>query len=382
MPEFAVSGYAAIAQNKIDRTIASNFYPRLPFLAALQAFTLTRNKKTAGSIGRVGAEKKDLGAILSGREIGPIEVMNIPRGINGIQKRIQRFETDNTKEMSAYDTTAVVANASTLAHSQVGQAAALFYRNRIQTPCLVWHSDLERHMSGTGGDGTGLAESQCVQEATEVAYQEHVKKLNTLIWSGTPTTSTNDPWDQCHGINDVFSATNTYGNVDRSLAGNAAWRAVVDATTWTADIRKLLDDVKVTKNIRDLNATAPELCITTKANYLKFKSQIASQGASLGHVVKEGIPNTAQLGFHMEALNVDDTWIMYDATCPANTVRFFAMETFELHIFPGKNLTVSKFENLKGKSEGAKEANQAFIETEMVFLNNNPALNVTYTTVS
>ena len=382
MPEYAVSGYAAIAQNRIDKKIASNFYPRLPFLSALQAFTLTRNKKTAGSIGRVGAEKKDLGAILSGREIGPIEVMNIPRGINGIQPRIQRYETDNTKEMAAYDTTAVVANATTMAHSQVGQAAALFYRNRIQTPILVWHSDLERHMSGTSGDGRGLAESQCVQDATEVAYQEHVKKLNTLIWSGSPTSSSTDPWDQCHGINDVFSATNTYGNVDRSLAGNAAWRAVVDSTAQACDIRKLLDDVKVTKNIRDLNATAPELCITTKANYLKMKSQILSQGVSLGHVVKEGIPNAAQMGVHQEALNVDDTWIMYDTSCPANTVRFFAMETFNLMVFPGKNLTTSKFTDLKHNSEGAKEANQAFIETEFIFYNTNPALNVTFTAVS
>lgn len=363
---FAIEGFKSVAQNYISVGIASNFYPRLPFLSALGAFTLTRNNKTSLSIGR-----PDGGEILTGKRISPAERMDL-QNFNSYQPRIQAFSTSNSKWMGARDTNPTVANATTQSHGQAMQAAALFNRCKIKTPILIWHVDKERALRSGSTKGQGLAMSKLIDEATEVGYQDHVAELNDKIWNGNPSNQAMDPWDKPLGILQAFSATNVYGNVNRNL--QAVWAAIVDSGSYSADLEQIVDLINVTKGVADLHAGGVDLLIVPKAIYLIFKAQLLSKGGGALHVLPNGIPGMAQIGVKQEVLQKDNVFVMYDASCPANTVLGFIMDAWRLAIVPGKNLTVSPFTDLSDKAEGAKEADQAFIETEFIFSCDNPGL--------
>lgn len=372
---FAIGGFKAIAQNAISRGIASNFYPRCIFLSALGAFTLSRNPKTPLSIGR-----PDAGAIFSGKAISPAESMTLAN-FNSWQPRIQGFETSNSKWMGARDTNPTVANPTTNSHGQAMQNTALFNRAQLKTPILIWHADKERAMSEGTDKLRGLAMSQLIDEATEVAYQEHVKELNSKIWTGNPTNQAVDPWDQPLGINQALSATNVYGNVNRTnLTAGSPWLAQVDSTLTASDIEKIVDDANVTKGIADQGEQI-ELWTTTKALYLQFKAQIIAKGGGAQHVLPSGIPNMAQMGVKTEVLQKDNGYIMYDAQVSANNVLGFVMKPWRLALAPGKNLAVSKFVDLSDKAEGAKDADQAFVTTQLLLSCDNPSDQVIYSAI-
>jgi hypothetical protein len=375
---FAVQGFAAIAQNFVSQNIASNFYPRCQFLSALGSFTLTRNKKTSLNIGR-----PEGGEWLSGRQITKADQQSIPLVVaNGYQTRIQQFETNNSKWMAARDTNPVVANATTNSHGQVGQAAALFYRARLKTPILIWHTDKARAGRSGTEKGQQLGMAQLINEATEVAYQEHVKELNSKIWNGSPTSQSLDPWDQPLGITAAFSASNTYGNVDRTtIPSTSAWNALVDSTITAVDLNKIVNDANVTKGIADLNGRGIDFAITTKDLYLKFKNQLISQGAVGVRIVPDGLPGMAALGVKQETLCLDNVTVMYDTQCAANTVLGFDMSCWNMIIDPASNLSITPFRDLSEYAEGAKDADQAFLTTEFILACSNPGLQVKYSAI-
>lgn len=370
---FAISGFKAVAQNFISRGIASNYYQKLPFLTMLAALSIARGNKTDPlEIGRPE------GKIYAGRLLSEGDVQNL-QNFNAYQPRIQQFETSNSKWMGKYDTTPLTASQQTNAHSQAGQATALFYRSRLKTPIWVWHTDKDRCLTRETKMGQGLALSQCIDEATEVGFQDHVKALNTGIWSGSPTDQTDDPWDAPLGIAEALDTTNTYGNVNRSTTANAAWRAQKD-TTWTSeDIYAILDNANITKGLRTYGQGV-DVIVCDQTRYLKFKRQILAQSGNAA-CMKEGLPEFAKMGVKQEVLQVDNAYVIYDPTCPTNTVLALSMGTWKMMIAPGKNLNVSKFTDLSDKTEGAKEADQAFVETEFIFSCDNPYLNVRYTAV-
>lgn len=370
---FAITGFKTVAQNWISRGIASNYYQKLPFLTMLAALSISRGNKTDPlEIGRPD------GKIYAGRLLSEGDLEDL-QNFNAYQPRIQQFETDNSKWMGKYDTTPTTANKQTRAHSQVGQASALFYRSRVKTPIWVWHSDKDRALTRESKMGQGLAMSKQIDESTQSAFQDHVKKLNTGIWSGSPTDQTEDPWDQPAGISEALDTTNTYGNVDRSSSANAAWRAQKD-TTWTSeDIYALLDNANITKGLRTYGQGV-DVIVCDQTRFLKFKRQIQSQSGPMA-ILKDGLPEFAKMGVKNEVLQVDNAYVIYDPTCPTNTVLALSMGTWKMMIAPGKNCNVSKFTDLSDKTEGASEADQAFIETEFIFSCDNPWLNVRYTAV-
>ena len=369
---FATEGFGAIAQNYISRGIASNFYPKLPFLALLGALTLGNNNKDVLQIGRPG-----VGEILSGKLISPAERLTLG-SVNSYKPRIQRFETDNSKWMGAYDTLPTVANPTTTAQSQAMQATADFRWSDLATPILVWHEDKLRAGQKETKEGQGLAMSQLIDEASEVAFQEHVKKFNAGIWTGNPSSQAADPWDSPLGIIQALDTTNTYGNVDRSVGANAAWKSQKDTTTTATDIVALIDDANLNKKLRVYGPGADIfLCDTTR--YQTFKRQILNNG---GVVLQNGpVLKMAAMGVKQEILQKDNAYVMYDPTCPDNTVLALTSRTWRLAFHPQRNMTVKPFVDLSDKSEGAKDADQSFVRTRIMFSNDNPYLNVRYTAI-
>jgi hypothetical protein len=283
--------------------------------------------------------------------------------------------------MGAYDTTPTVANPTTAAHSQAMQASAKFMRARLKTPILIWHEDKNRALQKETSRGQGLAMSQLIDEATEIAYQEHVKELADKMINGNPANQTVDPWDQPLGLIQALTLLNVYGNVDRNDVANAVWRPQVDAALKAVDIVKILDDANVTKDLKTKGpGTGADLVLTTKSLFLDFKEQVRAKGGTtvLNDAVVKGF---AAMGYTEEVLRYDNAYIMYDPGLPANNVCCLTMATWQARIKPGKNVTVSKFVDLSDKTEGAKEADQAFIETEFILSCDNPFLNVRYTAI-
>lgn len=369
---FAVSGFASIAQDYISRGVASNFYNKLPFMAALGALTLGNNNKTdVLSIGRPNA-----GEILSARLISPAEKLKLG-SVNAYHPRIQSFETSNSMWAAKYTNMPTVASPLTNAHSQATQNSATFRWAELITPILIWHEDKIRAGQEGTKEGQAITMAQIVEEATEIAYQEHVKELNDKIWNGSPTSQSSDPWDQPLGILAALSATNTYGLVSRTA--EPTWQAKVVSTAMPVDIVRLLDDANLTQLAR-IRGAGVDACFTTPALYRQFKQQILSTNG--GVILQNGIPGMAKLGVKQEVLQKDNVYIMYDPTCPAGEVHFHTMATWKLAFHPQRNMKVTKFVDLTETGEGAKDADQAFIRTRIMLSNDNPGLNVRYSSVA
>lgn len=369
---FAVEGFAAIAQNYIPRTIASNFYARTTFLSALGAFSLGNQNKSVLEIGRPG---NNAGAIFSGKAVNPADMLQLGT-VNGYQPGIQRFAVDNSKVMMARDTEPTTANPTTNSNGQAIEATAMFRWVRIDTPILIWNNDIRR--AGQQPTGRGIAMADFIEKATEVGLQAHVGAWNTQVWTGNPSDQASDPWDSLIGLPYAVSATGIYGNVNRSDAANAAWRAQVDASTTTVDIVKLLDRVNIGLGLRDYGPGA-DLCICNSSQYPIFKQQILNSG---GVVMQNGMPKMGELGVTKECLQKDNCYIMYDVSCPANTCYFFTSKCWRLAMRPGVNLSVTPFEPLNKYVEGGKDAVQAYVRTEAIFSNDNPYLSVKFTALS
>jgi hypothetical protein len=78
---------------------------------------------------------------------------------------------------------------------------------------------------------------------------------------------------------------------------------------------------------------------------------------------------------------VDNCYIIYDPTMPDQTVYAITPKTFRIAFHPQRNMKVGKFTDISESAEGAKDADQAFIRTRLMFSCDNPYLNVAYTAV-
>ena len=372
---FAVEGFSTIAQNYISKGIASNFYPKLPFLSMLGALTLGNNNKDTLDIGRPG-----VGEILSGRQISVAEKLNLGR-INSYLPRVQLFETSNSAWLSSYGSMPTVnvpgtATATSGAQSLMVQASAKFNWCEYITPIMIMHEDKIRAGQAGTREGQAIAMSQLVDESTEIAFQEHIKGINTGIWSGSAASQTADLWSAPLGISVAVAATNTYGNIDRGT--HTQWAAQVDSTTTSVDIANIIDNANITKSLRT-KGPGVDLIICNPDLYPSFKRQVLANG---GCVVQNGpIVKMAKWGVTQEVLQKDNAYIMYDPTCPANTVYALTSSTWRIAFHPERNFTVGKFVDLTQTGEGGRDADQAHIRTRFIFSCDNPFLNVKYSAI-
>lgn len=370
---FAVEGYQTVAQNFISRSIASNFYSKSALLAILGALTIGNQAKSSLEIGRPKS-----GEILSGKALSPAERMNL-QGINEYQPRIQLFKTSNTTARTdkGLTTAPTVANATTNAHSQVGQAAAAFRWTHLDTPILVWQEDEIRAGQKETREGQGLAMSQVLDEATEVGMQDLIDTVATDAWTGNPTSQDAQLWDHQPGLAQMFDTANIYGRVDRSDPTCAAWKGQKDTTFKKVDIGALIDDANITKGIR-VKGNGVNCVLCHQDLYMVYKAQVLARG---GVTLKDGLPEFAKMGVKKEALQVDNAVVMYDAGCPANTAVAMDLSVVKFIVNPMFNFKVTDFGDLWKHQEAGKWARQAYVQLRYMLTNDNPWLGVRYTAI-
>lgn len=366
---FAVENFQVTSQNYISPNIMSNFYGKLPFFAMLYATTVGHGNDVELDIGRPLPEQ------LAGKYITPADKIDF-QDFNGYVVPIQRFETNNTVVLGKYPTHPVVANPTTTAHSQVGQAGAKFFSTDIETPILIWDRDLDRALNKSTRAGQGLAAAKVIERATKVALQEHIKSINYRTWNGNPTSQTVDPMDDLIGLVQAVQSTNTYGAVDRAV--ETTWAAKYHTGATTANLSALLDYANLDDGLR-VYGNGADVMFCSMTNYKNFKSQAKALGATVVQNTND-VLKMGKYGLKQEALQIDNCLVTYDPTCATNSVFALSMAPWTVAFRPGRMFTVSPYEKLTG--EGAKLAKQAFIRTEMILACENPGLQVQWTAVS
>jgi hypothetical protein len=140
--------------------------------------------------------------------------------VNAYLPRAQKFTTSNSQYRTGSGRVALpdVASKTTLSHGQATQGAAKFGWTHLDTPILVWHEDKIRAGNEGTKEGQGIAMGQLIDEATEVAIQDHIDKLANDIWTGNPSSQNADLWDAPLGLVQAVDTANTYGrrSFDRS----------------------------------------------------------------------------------------------------------------------------------------------------------------------
>lgn len=361
---FAVSGFAAIAQDYISKGVASNFYEKAPLLAVMAALTIGREKK-ALAIGRPGN-----GEILTGKGLSPAEKMSLS-GINSYRPRIQGFKTSNTRARtnSGRVTASTVADSQTRSHGQATQYSAEFKWTHYDTPIKIWHEDKNRASQKGSGEGRALEMSRLIDEATEVAMQDMHDKLADDVRNGDPSDQSDDLWNEPAGIIAAADSTNTYGGVDRSDSDAVVWRANKVTAARGADFRKLKDEVNLTLGL-ETKGNGVNLALCGTGLYQIFRDQVLARGG--GRCLGEGLPEFATMGLKREVVQVDNLYLMYDPGCPVSTVEWYNLRYWKYIQHPEFNMKVTPFEN-QAKQEGGEYCDYAEVQHRFILSCDDPA---------
>lgn len=385
MAGYVLDGFGVYTQKYIGKTITNNLFKKAPLFAALVGIG-GNQQNTDMKIARPGSAE-----VFSGAKLNKVR-KEVLSGINAYAPPILTAKIDNNKNMGVRDTMPTVANATTSSHDQAYAAPSFHWTNKTE-PILVWNTTLNRAMTtaGTGLDNRDKAIKNVLQNAADLALQNHIDKWATSFWSGSPTNQATDSWDDACGITVALSGTNTYGNVDRGVTGTTAWQSwVINITSpsndpdgnsvaaFSGDIATLIDTANLTYQC-GIVGNGINLVLTTPSLYKGFKAQVRAKG---GQVLFNGMPEMGQFGFKRECLQYDNTYIMYDPFCPSGDVAMLNLDTWLAILSKEHNFTVSEFIDLKKYAEAAKDAKQAYIETDMIFACNNPRVNLLYTNVT
>lgn len=376
MGSFALENFAAIAQKYLSNSVSSNFYSRATFLSLIKATGIGNNNNPDPlQIGRPG-----VGELISGANIDPIQRMSLS-GVNAYNPRVQSFQTANTATRGNGGRVALpdAANKTTAAHSQATSFRPEFRWTAYDTPIVIWHEDLVRALQKDTKMGQGLAAATLIQEATEIAIQDHLTAIAADCWTGSPANQSHDPWSAMLGIVEATkSNTGTYAMVDRSQSDAVEWRGQLDSTARAPNIRALIDDAKYTKNLA-VKGNGPNLCLTTTALFAQFKAQAL---AGAGTIMLNGVPGMAKIGMTQECVMIDGVAVTFDPGCPTNAVVFFDTRTWKFIVHQDFNFKVGKFIDNTETGIAKDTYNYAYISTRCMLTCDNPWRNVRYSAVS
>src|SRR5436190_7338955 len=130
-------------------------------------------------------------------------------------------------------------------------------------------------------------------------------KLNTDLYGD----GTGDGNAAITGLAAMITTTGTYGNINRSTASNAFWRAIIDSTASVLSE----NDMRTQYNNQSKNVTHPTIILTTQALYEKYESLLVPARRFVNDQM-------ADLGF--DNLTFHGVPIVYDDACTSGTMFF------------------------------------------------------------
>lgn len=371
---FVREGFQAYTQDYLSRTIANNIYKKCPLFYALVGLGGNQTKSNM-RIGRPGVAD-----VFSGKKMSKIQRETLVPGFNAYEPEILFRATSNVKTMGGRDTMPTVASATTLSPDQ-NIGTAKFGWCRKTEPILVWKTTLDRAMgSGPAGlNNKGKAVANVLEVASDQCVNNLIDAWALAFWTSNPTNQSSDPWDNPAGVQyAIGNATNIYGNVDRSVAANSQWVPQVVSSARAAVLSSIVDEANLTLNC-GIYGKGIDLILTTTSLYRTFKDECRSKGQT---VLSDGLPEMGEFGFKQEMLKFDNTYVMYDPNCPASTVACFNLETWKLIMDGKKNFSPTEFIDLPKYAEGAKDAYQAYVDSQMILACEAPSVNAYFSNVS
>lgn len=218
-----------------------------------------------------------------------------------------------------------------------------------------------------------------VDDAVNQAKETHMAAINTKLYTGNPTTQSDDKWDEPIGLQQMCHTTNTYGNVSRSTY--TAWAGKRNTTAQTAS----LDIVEQAATNHDGagtgmhdNGPGANLWVTTNLIFSKLRRQAKAEGVQ---IVRPEIPTHGTLGFMEEYIQDGKNIIVPDPSCPANHMFGLCTDSLVFECHPGANFKVADFFD-QSKIPGGDDAFTSNIKTWMRFWTAAPHHHIVYTAVS
>jgi hypothetical protein len=373
---------------KRAKSLLFNLTPTLDFL-----FMLAGTKTDADGIGRPKsdamlaalkgvAQAKKL-SIYAAREYLPLIHTYAP-------------STSSVKAMSDHDSNPVVSD-----WDSTGRTLTWFKQPRVKfarfkNPWKVAHSDVRTAKSGTGGSEAQAAASigSVYDVQTKTAMEVLCKDINHQLWgvddsasggkdhsTGVPTNEDLTQWDRLHSFAAMFSESNTYCGIDRSLAANAWWRGHTISTATAAKLGDIIDYCNYDLGMID-KGLGVQLIPTGKAIFKKFKAEAKAESYQL---INSSIPEFAERGFKREVIRVYSgnvpVYCYYEPACPASVVVAMDPSTITFAIHPDANFAVKgPFD--QDEVEGGDEADTGYTHAELMMVNEVPSSGAYFSNVA
>jgi hypothetical protein len=299
--------------------------------------------------------------------------------------------TNLTVKKTWYDNSANdSANANAAANGPLSRIKRpKFCRTDYATPIKVYKRDIAQIQAAFGRamkSGNTAQADKLANDVTEICTNAAVENLinqmetiNSELWAITsdyPTDESLKLWDKQHSFRSMCDTDNSYGGIDRAVAGNEMWQGNLYASKLPADIDYLFNFVQY--NGADGSGMGlsnkgnrPNLWAVGNVLFPMFKAQAKARDLKI--YSGDEIPDVPVFGQKQEAIQLNNgTFIINDPSCPTkgvngatkNALLMLDTDKMVTSFFEDKSFKVTPFFDLS-QIPGSAEALASEIQTEM-----------------
>lgn len=341
--------YATIltyVERLVMRNLRSSFVASNPLLYFMAG-------SAADNLDRLGNPK--MGVILGGANLGQAQRQQLDGSYN-YQFRFQKDQTDVATAVTGAESTPV---ASKFADDNV--ALADFRWTNYWCPLKVRQSRLD---AAKGDSAIG----SIVEEAFGMAFQQHVTKMQSSLWTGTLTESQQDSeeWADHIGLTHIVddgttTASKYYGGQDRTQYQHLKANLIAQSTLQSAGVLtdkkptlSLLRTLRISNTYGGLankNPKSGRLVITTPDLW-----EVLAKEAESKHTIYETgqkVPGQlSSIGVQYPVIVKDTTMITYDPSCPSGELYLLTPESFVFQVQSGANFKAAPWQKKWEIEEG------------------------------
>lgn len=310
----------------------------------------------------------DVGLFYGGKDLGIGQKSQISGSVTH-KFRFQKDQTDAATNVTAGGDTPV---AGGFAEDNVGTCGVNW--TQFMAPIKVREDSILNAVNGGGSDEmVRLKIADILEEAVSQGFQKSLESLQTNLWTGTLTAAqqaaTVQTWANCIGVlhwcDDAVLGTTTYnivGGVNRLggdgqgvLKGNVVDGDTIGSTITLRQLRKmrLLTNPDGTNNLpngalRSKRANAGNLIILNPTLWEK----LANDADSNNQINSNDIPQFARTGHMNPAIRLDDSFLVWDHDCPANTFVMLTTADWVFEVQQGSNFVIGDWTKKWESEEG------------------------------
>jgi len=230
----------------------------------------------------------------------------------GSKERHFRYQTVNPSETANVTYRGATPQSTLFAEDAFGTAVTRW--THFDTPLRISKHALNM---AKGGYAIGAI----IEDAVGPPINSHLDAIQNQFWNGSLTSTQQDAnmWEGYLGLVHTINENNVYGRVDRSvetsmnsvMVDHAGQNATLDMIRTVNVVNNLLAKTPKTHAVKGI-----DLVITTP----KIWMMLAAEAEGKWTINTQGIPHHVFNGFKNPMIRYDQTWIVYDADCPSNTM--------------------------------------------------------------